>query len=265
MPNDSATLKLLGDRVPLAEFVSAMAHFRGLIDALAADVASGTEIEWLIDGLEVGSATATIRGVVAAEADEPAVERVVDAYIDVGRRLASDSAWEAGVSNAVAAEASGLTVLLNGNIEAIQFESAEAEAIVRLRAPTVATEPLLGLFSPGAGSGAYGAVQGRIQTVTSRHGLRFTLFDSLTDRAVSCYLATDSDELVRNVWGRRAIVEGWVTRDPMSGRPVAVRRVTAITTLSDDEPGSYRDARGLLPLARGGLLPEDAIRRVRDA
>jgi hypothetical protein len=259
VPNDSATLKLIGDRVPLAEFASAMGHFRALIDALTSEVTQGNEIEWIIEALEVGSAVATVRGEALTEQAAPDVERVVDAYGKLAQGYASGA--PVPFSRLVTVEMSHITGLINGNVEAVQFETAEAEAIIRhldIAAPAVPYEVVVPRV-------AFGAVEGRIQTVSSRHGLRFTLYDSLDDRAVSCYVTTEQAEQLREAWGRRAIVEGQVSRDPLTGRPIAVRQVTALTVLPDAKPGSYRDARGVVPLAGGGLLPEDAIRRVRDA
>ncbi len=115
-------------------------------------------------------------------------------------------------------------------------------------------------------SDAYGAVEGRIQAVSNRNSWAwFTLYAAVGDHAVVCYLDEEGAELIRNAWGRRAVIEGWVSRDPLTGRPLSIRRITAITELEDRSPGGYRDARGVLPLAPGGMLPEDAIRRVRDA
>jgi len=113
--------------------------------------------------------------------------------------------------------------------------------------------------------GAYGAVEGRVQTVTSRRGLRFTLYDSLYDHAVSCYLGEKQEELMRGVWGRRAVVEGWISRDPISGRPVAIRRIFNVTVLPDVAPGSYEKARGALPYDPADVAPEERVRQVRDA
>ena len=78
---------------------------------------------------------------------------------------------------------------------------------------------------------AYGGVTGRIQTLSSRGGLRFTLFDTLFDRAVSCYLAEGQEELMRDVWGRMAVVEGLVTRDRATGRPQVIRSVRGVTVV----------------------------------
>jgi hypothetical protein len=106
-----------------------------------------------------------------------------------------------------------------------------------------------------------------VQTLSSRGGLRFTLYDTLNDRAVSCYLAEDFDqEHMRDVWGRRAIIEGWVKRDATSGRPLTIRRVSNVVVRPETEPGgSYREARAAVPLSDSTLLPELVIRRLRDA
>ena len=112
----------------------------------------------------------------------------------------------------------------------------------------------------------YGGVEGRVQTLTSRGSLRFTLYDLFYDRAVSCYLSEGREDLMRDAWGRYVLVEGMVYRDPVGGRPTSVRRVTGDTILTEPEPGrSYVDARGALRQDASGLSPEEAIRRVRDA
>ena len=114
-------------------------------------------------------------------------------------------------------------------------------------------------------SPSYGAIQGRIQTLSNRGALRFTVYDLLYDRAVGCYISEVKEELLRNAWGRLAFIEGLVARDPINGRPLAVRQVSNISLLREppDAP-NYEDARGAGP-SLTKLSPEDAIRRVRDA
>ena len=103
-------------------------------------------------------------------------------------------------------------------------------------------------------------MEGRIETVTRRKGLRFTLYDSLDDKAVSCYLEDGQEKLMRGAWGRRALVEGWVSRDPATGRPLTIRRVSHVELLPDVESGGYRRARGVVPVGTGGLSEAEAIR-----
>jgi hypothetical protein len=94
--------------------------------------------------------------------------------------------------------------------------------------------------------------------------LRFTLYDRIDERPVSCYLAEGREDLMREIWDKLATVEGWVTRDPISGRPLAVRRITNVTLLTEGGAQDYMRARGVLPLKEGDLSPEDAIRLIRD-
>jgi hypothetical protein len=260
MMHDSATLELLGEQIPLAAFADAMGRFRAIIAALSAEVPGGTSIEWFVDDLSRGSATATIRGEAKSPSQELSVEQVVTAFDSLGASLAEDDLG--GYGPKIVREARGLADILNGKIEALVFQTARRESIIRKQA-----KPTLGVpveWKAVQVVGAFGAIEGRVQTLTSRGSLRFMLYDTLNDRAVNCFVDEGQQPMMRDIWGKRAIVEGWVSRDPKSGRPLAIRQITSITALSEREPGSYRDARGVLPLKPGGLLPEDAIRRVRD-
>jgi hypothetical protein len=112
---------------------------------------------------------------------------------------------------------------------------------------------------------AFGAVEGRVQTLSSRGGLRFTLYDSLHDRAVSCYLAEGHEDIMRDAWGRLAVVQGLVKRDPRTGRPVTIREVRSVELLGERSPHDYKRARAAIPLPEGARRAEDVIRQLRDA
>jgi hypothetical protein len=71
---------------------------------------------------------------------------------------------------------------------------------------------------------------------------------------------------MRELWGRRAIVEGEVRRDPWSGRPTKIRQVTAVEPVPEDSaPGGWREARGALTRVWDGTPAEETIRKMRDA
>ena len=110
-----------------------------------------------------------------------------------------------------------------------------------------------------------GAITGRIQTLSNRSGLRFNLYDAVHDKAVACYLNTEQEGIVREAWGRRAIVSGTVSREASTGRPIAIRQIIDIEMIEDAPPGSYRHARGAVPWQPGYKKPEDIIRQLRDA
>ena len=259
MTSDTVTLVLSGD-VPLDSFAHAIARFHSLIRGLSADAGS-PELEWMIDDLERSSTIATARGIGAPDR----VAAVVRAYEVVGEDLAVGNAMDR-YSRRVRRAALGLRALVGGKIEAVRFETAAREAIIRQAGDLGSQGPLPAVPGdrlPPVSRSAYGAVEGRVQTLSNRGGLRFTLFDLLHDRAVSCYLKEGYEDIMRNAWGRVAAVAGWISRDPATGRPTTVRHVTTVH-IRPESSATYRDARGALPSVTGEL-PEHVIRRLRDA
>ncbi len=255
---DTVTLALDG-AVSLSEFATAVAEFDALLAALTAE-SDGGGVAWQIDALEYSSAITTARGVPTNGAVPERIDWVVRAYIEVWQAL--ESGGSIPFSPAVRQSAEALAGLLVGpTIEAIRFETADDDAIIR-KPPTPA---IPAASAARTRSASYGAVTGRIQTLTSRNALRFALYDQIHDRAVSCYLVEGGQAMMREMWDRMAIVEGWVSRDPESGRPLTIRRVSNITPLSEREPDAYKRARGAIPRGGDEPLPEVVLRRLRDA
>lgn len=250
MAKDTLTLALNGE-VPFDEYTDAISHFHTLVNALSAELGVADIVEWFVHDLQAGSATATIRG----ESEKPEeTERVIDAYADVAKALLQGHPPAFGTS--VVRAATGITRILNTRITSIRFETADVDVVITSTPTITATETV---------RTALGAVEGRVQTLTERKSLRFTLYDGLHDRAVSCYVREDQQETMRDWWGKRAIVEGEVSRDIESGRPIAVRKITRVQTLSEVERGSYLSARAVAPMRPSSPLPEEVVRRLRDA
>ena len=246
MADNTMTLALDGN-VPFREFAIAIEHFYGLVDALAAEFQVRDSVDWYIDDLVKSSAIATVRG----ESDTPnKVAQVIEGYAAVAKALESNQ--PVPYSARVRGHAHNIRDIINGQVTAVRFETAEWDIVV-------SDSPHPQLLPP-----ALGAVEGRIQTLTNRVSLRFTLFDSFHDRAVSCYLDEGQETIIREAWGRRAIVEGLVAREPDRNRPVTIRGVSSIEILSDDVP-HYHDARGIIAVHSDAPSSEDIIRRLRDA
>lgn len=258
MAGDTVTLALQGDDVSLEHFADAVGRFSRLIAALSKQ-ANAPHIRWEIEDLEVGSTTTTARAAALNGHQPEQVDRVVSAYLEVGRALQHHQTIP--YPPPVKVEALGLAGLLEFGVQAVRFETAEADAIVREPAtqqklpPTVIEEA----------RPTYGAVTGRVQTLSSRSRLRFTLYDRLYDKPVSCYLAEGSESQMRNAWDRVATVEGLVSRDPPTGRPLAVRQIRNIELLEEAEPTGYQRARGALPRHPDKPRAEHRIRQLRDA
>jgi len=249
VPNDTVTLAVSGE-VSLDDFKMIVERFASLIDAISAEVAK-EKPDWIVDYLDAGSATLTFVG---QAHDQAEVDRVVAAYAKVGRSLAEEK--PVPFSPQVERAARQITGVLDGRITSVRFETADETATVVSPSVTAQGRKLLH---------AYGAIEGRIQTLSSRGGLRFVLYDSLFGRAVYCYLDPGREEMMRGAWDRRATVEGWVSREPVTGRPVSVRHVSRVELIDDIPRGSYRRARGVVPARPNDPPPEDGIRVLRDA
>lgn len=259
--SDTVTLALQGT-VSLAEFSAAVTRFNALIAALAAD-SQVEDVDWQIDALDYSSAITTARGI-SLNGDNPdRIERVVHAYLEVGEAL--EHGTTIPFPQPVQQEAQGIAELLktSSEIEAVRFETAESDATIRT--PVADQSPALALVKPVQREASYGSVTGRVQTLSSRNALRFVVYDHIHDRAVSCYLVKGRESMMRQMWDRVATVEGWVSRDPATGRPLTVRRVSEVTPLTEVEPWDYQKARGAIPRSDDDLSPEAEIRRLRDA
>jgi hypothetical protein len=244
------TLAMGGD-VPLDLFAETVRHFQHLIELLSKEMGEGVPVSWVIDELSAGSASITIRG---EAADPGVVERVGRVYTIIGQSLEDGEPIPYGPSIARAAE--NITKVLDGKITSIQFDAGSDVATVTAG---VSVEQAAGLI------GAFGAIEGRIETLTHRSWLGFTLYDILNDRAIRCHLDPEQIDAVRAAWGHRAVVRGWVRRDPLSGRAVAINPVHSIEIVPEVARGSYHRARAIAPAGSNEPSPEVAIRRLRDA
>jgi len=254
---DTVTLVLAGD-VPVEQFSTAVSGLATLLQELTHELADEQRIRWSIDQLDSGSATIAVRGY--AEAGPDIVERVVHAYEAVGRALAKGD--HVPFPGLIRDSAYQIVGVLNGDVDSITFETPDVDYIVAARPPTL---PQLAEPRRLEVPVAYGAVQGRLQTLSSRGRLRFTLYELVHDKAVSCYLRKGDEDLVRERWGRLVTVEGYISRDPLSGRPLAIRRIKAVRDLAEGDDSDYQRARGVLRGKPSPLTVDEAVRAVRNA
>jgi hypothetical protein len=229
MPNNTMTLAFEGD-VPFDLFDRAMHHFRGLIAGLTNELSPSAEIEWFVEDASGAGAALTVRG---EAADPDAVEPIPDAFLAIGKALAERRPIP--YSPEVAKEALDLSGVIDGKVSAIRFETVRDDVVVRTAAGEPSVPP----------TGAWGAIDGRVQAPSGRSPLRFTLHDAVSGRPVACYLREGQEELVRGAWDRRAIVEGWITRAAQTGQPLTIRKIRRVTLLDDVVPGTLlRAVRG---------------------
>ena len=93
---------------------------------------------------------------------------------------------------------------------------------------------------------SFGAVEGMVDTLAWRRGLRFVVYTDEEARGVSCYMSPEYEAMMAGLWRKRVRVEGLLRRDSSSGLPLSIRDVTNIEVL---EPPATEpeDLWGILP------------------
>ena len=250
MDDQTITLGLDGE-VSLGDYAAALANLRDLIAALTSEVVGRKSgISWIIDSLDGGSA---ITSLAAHGGDPVAVSRVVTAYDTVGRAL--EARQTIPYSTKVVTPANKLTGILNGHIPSMSFSSKQLTSVV-VSAPSQA-DP-----APRTRT-SIGAITGTVETLARRSGLKFTLYDHVFDKAVTCYLQPDQEDLIREYWGCLVRVVGEISREPIKGRPIAVRKIKSVEESPESPRGSLLGAHRIIRFPPQDGLPEEMIRRVR--
>lgn len=250
MRSNTLTLALDGE-ITSTQFAKAMTNLDKLVRAITDEVGANGDVKWVIDDLQKSSAIATLRPV--TDTPEKA-DQAIQLYEQVGHAL-SDG-LPTPFPKKIDDSARALVGILGDGVASIKFETASSDVLITSTPPAPAASVI---------SDAYGAVEGRIQTLTNRTSLRFTLYDTLHDKGVSCYIDADHEERMRGLWGKRAVVEGLVSRSPESGRPLTIRNITRIAPTPEEPEGDYTRAMGVISIPEGAPMPEEIIRRMRDA
>ena len=155
------------------------------------------------------------------------------------------------------AKAHDLINIIDGRITSLGFMTNTVDAVIVSRQA----------WEAGARKAkySYGVIKGIVESISRRRGLKFTLYDEVFDRSIVCRVKEDQKEQMRDIWGKRVAVSGRIRRDPIRGNPVSITEITKLRVLPDRQPGGWRRAIGILPLARDAEMPETIIRRLRDA
>lgn len=249
MTADSVTFRLDGE-VEVEKLARAFAQFTAVLNELPK--AHDAAVRWVVTGLEYGSALATAQAVPVDDLSAPFVPSMIEDFMAAAEGV---SRGESDESRPLLKLVRDLTMVADeANPLILETEAAE----VLFAQPATPAEP----SKAAPGTKSIGTVRGRVETLMHRGKLRFTLFDLTTNRAVSCYLPEQHEDLMRDAWGRVADVTGTVTRDPDTGRALSIRKVTDIAKVEEGNPLGFLEAEGAI----GGTEPaETVIRRVRDA
>lgn len=234
--SNTLTLALNGD-VTIEDFSKAMNQFKEIIKGLKDDVAPDSKIDWYIDELKAGSATAVLRGLPITNNDIPAIRNISEAYADVGRRIVHGEtlAFNTTVINAV----TNLRKMINGHITSINFQAAGKKYTVKKHA----------IFSPQKtywNTETFGCAKGRVQSISDRQYPHFMLYDYDDDHAIACSLPENQREKMRGIWGMLVYVEGTINRDEDNDQITSISNISNIEIIKERKSKAWRQALGCL-------------------
>ena len=253
MPNNTLTFEI-GGQIELKDLEKGISLFTRLVNALT----PRNRVAWVVHDLQPGSARLTLEGKASDEAD---VERVVRDYEIIGRHISNGTSDYAptgfanGKKRAMKAAYAIRDFASSGAVEYWRFETESDDFTIY---PIDAAPP------HASSSISIGEVTGRVQTLSNRGGLTFTLYEDIYDKAVACYLQSGREDIMREAWGRRANVIGVIKRDAI-GKPMEIREIADVELLAEVPPDAYKQARGAIPWKPGDMRPEEVIRKMRDA
>lgn len=253
MASDLVTFRLDGE-VTIDKLSDAFVRFSAVLDALYES--RGANIRWVLAGLDYGSAAATAQAVPLDADAERHVPSICDDYLKAARKVASGGIDpERPVLRAV-----GELTDMADESNAVIFETGDDEVI--FVAPALPVTAARQAETQPQTTKSLGAVRGRVETLSQRNTLRFSIYELVNDRAVSCYPHPDYKDVMREAWGHVADVTGTITRDAATGRPLSIRGVTHVDVVDGGDPDGYLRARGALRTVEPA---ERAVRRLRDA
>lgn len=237
MEQDNTLTFALGGDVTLRDFSNAILRFKDIISGLKEDVAPDSEIEWIIDELKASSAIAKIKGVPTISDDLQAIRNIKDAYLDVGRKVVHGE--NLTYNNTVVDAVTKLRKLINGRITSIRFETTEKKYTIKRHTIFIPTKTYWDTET-------FGCIRGRVQSISDRQFLHFTLYDYNDDHPITCYLPDIQKEKMRNIWGKLVYVEGIVQRNEDNDLATSISNISKIDIIKEREPKEWRKALGCL-------------------
>ncbi|HUO09194.1 MAG TPA: hypothetical protein VM008_12880 [Phycisphaerae bacterium] len=253
MTKNAVTIRLDGDEIPLESFAEAVSGWVDQLAALRSELKPNARIDWVVSDLKAGSAICTILGRPEEGTSTDDIEDVVSGYEDEW------DAFKNGLpsrhSYDVQASTRKIASILNGRVTAIRTAVSGGKEIV------ISPQERVGAYKITKGFTSFGAVTGKVQTISTRYTHHFLLYDVDDDHKITCYLREGSEDIMREMWGKTAIVEGELYRDSKTGRVVTVRDITVVEAAPSH--GGWRDAIGIAPGGANAINPEEAIRRAR--
>ncbi len=233
MNADRVTIRMGGD-LTIVRISQVFAHFTEVLKSL--DETYGANVQWMLDGLDFGSAAATAKAIPLDDRSIDRIPEMCNEYLQAAKLVANgDADTERPLHRSI-----HLLCEFASEATPVSFETNGGSVVLRSppdMAPTGGEDEA---------TRSFGTVRGRVETLSHRGKLSFRLYELLTDKAVHCSIEEEFEDSLRQVWGRVADVSGMVSRDTVTGRPLRIRGVTSVDIVEEGDPHGYLRARGAL-------------------
>lgn len=251
------TFTLDNEQVELDHLAVSLDKWFRLLKATAKHVCGDELVLLVVQGMYAGSANIVVDVRPGSERKE---EKLLRTIRTVNQRLQSGDV--AGLPSVIRKPATSflVTIAKYPNVPA-RIASGEEDFIIS----HVAGGDSIQLGRSEKKAESYGAITGDLQTLSSRKGNLFVVYDHIFDKGVRCLFPESMQDEVQQHWNHRVRVEGVITRYRESGIPITIRNIKSIQRVGPHPGDDYRRARGVL---RGVLADdvsiEDLVREMRD-
>jgi hypothetical protein len=206
-------IKITGSKIPPDKFLEAVKEFISLVQGVAKNV-TNTPIDWAV---EVDRGSAIIRLKVENPSTES--ERSIEAVAKGIRALRSGvKAPPYGFTRDSIHSAKILAELADGqNVQSVSIQNGDAPEDIPPSLIAIAD----GLLARQHHD-AFGSIEGKIISLSARHGFICIIHDPIEQRDITCYLQTDESQRLAHAGYTRRVLAGGLIHYAAEGHPVSI-------------------------------------------
>ncbi len=209
-------LEISGPRITADKFSRGVRAFFDFIDELAREVSGKIKpVQWIVSAQE--GSIKLIAKPEPEEASPDAISSVLKAIENGVKMIEGSASRPECFSDKVLKDLQKLASICDGNgdLDRVRIWVNQSPNEISTKIASNVNS-ILGIhFSD------LGAIEGRLQMISERGGLRFAVYDSLTDRRVRCYFDEDLLEKIIFAFGKRVNVYGMI-RYRQDGEPITI-------------------------------------------
>jgi hypothetical protein len=235
------TLEIDGQRISAEKFARGVRAFLTLIEAVGKNVSGQPRgIRWLV---EVRPGSANIDFIPeAVKVTDDTLPRVLDEIILGVAHIESHAERPPNFSNSALRGVRELASILDGKEGEL-----DQVRIWRNGKPSKVTPRSIANVDSllGTSSKDWGTIEGRLSVLSERRGLRFAVYDPVTDKPTRCHFDEEIISEVVKAFGKRVSVCGLI-RYRGDGEPLSIRVEEFHVFPERDGLPSVEDVRGIL-------------------